>query len=275
MIIMHHRYATVGEVNIQNAHPFEWKHFYLMQNGTAKAFHNKYKTTHWQDVDSHNLLLYIESKTSSIEEVPEVLKEISEEVKESLGNIIIVERDTWTILFYTDWARESYIEFKGSKKLKQILNYSPTEKKWFSNKGYLICRFDFSIIKNTFQLEKVNKDKFYPYFSDTYSYFTPATSSWVDQEWDDYENTTYNSTGRVNNNLSYSSMEAEKNDIRDYFDNYASYNLWDLDGLYSEYILWYYWAISEKELYHTNYINYNLRELFIQEWNRRQSHYYY
>lgn len=270
MLIMHHRYATVGDVNIYNAHPFEGKHFYLMQNGTAKAFHNKYKTTHWQDVDSHNLLLYIESKTTSIYEVPEVLKEISAEVKESLGNIIIVERNTWIILFYTDWARESYIEFKDNK-LKQVLNYSPTEKKWFSNKGYLICRFDFSIIKNTFDNE-VNKEIFYS-SSSVRSYTAPIEDKQIDWERNDYEDNTYNFTDRISDNSN--TEEAEKSDIRDYFNNYASYNLWDLDWLYSEYLLWYYWVNSEKELYRTNYINYNLRELFRQEWNRRQSHHYY
>lgn len=160
LFIMHHRKATIGKIWLENVHPFKWKHFYLMQNWTADTFFYNYKTKYQKETDSETLLHYIEERTSNIYEVPSILEQLSERIVEDLWNIIITN---WkTILFYSDWARESYIDIEDNK-INWIYSYTPLTKKWFDNRWHMFFDFNWIIEKNTF--EKINISKYYFWFT--------------------------------------------------------------------------------------------------------------
>ena len=164
LLIMHHRKATIGAITPDNAHPFEGKYFQLMQNGTATNFHSGYADVYKKDTDTENLLHYIEDRTSNLEDVPEILEQLSSRMLEDLGIVIIVDKYSKQILFYADWARESYLDLDFiHMKVNGIYNYKPGESEWYENIGYIIFDFDFNIIRNKFN--RLNKDKFYLYYS--------------------------------------------------------------------------------------------------------------
>jgi len=166
---MHHRKATIGAITPENAHPFEWKHFQLMQNGTAQTFYNGHKLQYGKDTDTETLLHYIEDRTSILEDVPAILEQLSNRLSEDLGIIIMVCKNTKQILFYADGARESYIDIDYMHmKVKGMYNYVPWKDYGYENVGYIILDFNFNIIRDTF--ERLNKDQFYMYYSGNNSY---------------------------------------------------------------------------------------------------------
>jgi len=151
LTIMHHRKASIWDVNVKNAHPFKWNQFYLMQNWTIRKFYNKYSYLYKKETDSENLLSYIEENVSSLDKVPVLLKSLSSELHEDMGIIILVDYKTKQILFYTDWSRESYIDIdEKNNKIRGIFNYKPWTAYWYENVGYIILDFEFNIIENTF-----------------------------------------------------------------------------------------------------------------------------
>ena len=161
---MHHRKATIGAITPDNAHPFEGKYFQLMQNGTAQTFYNANKLSYGKDTDTETLLHYIEDRTSKLEDIPEILEQLSNRLKEDLGIIIVVDKRNNHILFYADGARESYIDLDFiHMKVNGIYNYVPGSNNGFENVGHIILDFDFNIIRNTFT--QLNKDIFYLYYS--------------------------------------------------------------------------------------------------------------
>ena len=118
--ILHHRKATIWDITLDNSHPFIWKHFNLMQNWTSKKFYKMYDDIYKWETDSETLMNYIESRTKDIRKVPAVLDNLAEQMDETFWNIIITNGNL--ILFYADWARETYINIKG-KKVESITNY--------------------------------------------------------------------------------------------------------------------------------------------------------
>lgn len=182
LALMHHRKATIWSINIENAHPFQWKHFYLMQNGTAKVFHTAHKEEHWKDVDTANLLAYIENKTSKLIEVPKILEDLTSKfLSDDFWNIIIKHNSR--VLFYSDGTRDSYINIdKENNKILSISNYKLEETKWFKNKWYIIFNLnDWIIEENTF--ENINQTAFsrYTNYVTTYywdDYYTKITKKW-------------------------------------------------------------------------------------------------
>jgi hypothetical protein len=155
--ILHHRKATVWAINIDNAHPFIWDKFILIQNWTIKSFNNSQKDTYWAEVDSHNLLHLIEENAETINEIPIIMEAFKEEYKDSYWIVIVLDY-IWNILFISDWARESYIDIKDNK-INFIWNYSKDLAWWYINKWYLIFNFDWDIIENWFK-EELNKELF-------------------------------------------------------------------------------------------------------------------
>lgn len=259
LFLMHHRKATIWKIWLDNVHPFEWKYFYLMQNWTADVFYHNYKWHYQKETDTETLLHYIEDRTSNINEVPSILEQLSDRIKEDLWNIIIYNWNNF--LFYSDWARESYIDISDNK-INWIYSYEPLLKKWFSNKWYIIANLKWDVIKNTF--ENINKDKFYFAFcwiqyekSYQYNKKNIRISPYKDlynQYDDDYR---YYDQGDYRNYEKYSKPEKEKNDV-DYYAEYEQMSTW-IDWLYwdnvslsqeqelfEEYLLRYYWYVNSK-----------------------------
>lgn len=104
LTFIHHRKATIWAINLSNSHPFIWENFMLFQNGTARAFNNKYSFFLWGEVDTQNLLKYIEYKTDELLDIPKILEDLSEETKDTFGIVVVSDWDRY--LIYLDWARE-------------------------------------------------------------------------------------------------------------------------------------------------------------------------
>lgn len=148
LCIMHHRKATVGKVSIDNAHPFIWKKFILAQNWTAIFFNSDYNNIYKQEVDTQNLLYYLEERCETLEGVLAELDYLSNKYKyDDFWNLIIISKDK--ILFWSDWNRESFIKIKWNY-IDMISNYEPWKKKWFKNKWYIIMNSKWEILTNWF-----------------------------------------------------------------------------------------------------------------------------
>ena len=174
LTIMHHRKASIWEVKIDNAHPFEGKKFILMHNWTAKKFFTKYGWVYKKETDSETLLQYIEHRVETIEEIPNLLENLCEELKENLWNVIITDIQRNKILFYTDWARESFLHFDWDNyKLRGIYNYKPWTSFWFANEGSVILDFDFNILD--FNFTEINESQYYLGYS--WKYTTPPVTT--------------------------------------------------------------------------------------------------
>lgn len=165
LVLLHHRKASIWDINIPNTHPFFASHFYLMQNWTAKTFFAEHKAKfYWKETDSETLLGYIETQTQELEQVPKVLEELEENTFDNFGNIIMMDR-WWFILFYSDWHRESYIDIEKNEeqkidRVKRITSYEPNTNKGYENKGWLIMDREWNVLINTF--EKINEKAFKP-----------------------------------------------------------------------------------------------------------------
>jgi len=167
--ILHHRKASIGAINIKNAHPFNGRYFQLMQNGTSQVFYNTHKLQYKKDTDSETLLNYIEDRTSNIAEVPSILEQLSSRIKEDFGVIILVDKLSGQILFYTDGARETYLDLDlENNKVNWLYNYEPWKKEWWDNRWWLLMDFSFNLLENTF--EKINEDTFYLFYSGNNGY---------------------------------------------------------------------------------------------------------
>lgn len=173
--IMHHRKASIGSINTDNAHPFKGKRFSLMHNGTARDFYSRYNGVYRKETDSEALLAYIEQRVVEIGDIPEVLVRLSDSLWEDLWNIIIIDTLNNKVLFYSDWARDSYISLsEDKKKVVWIFNYPPIEEQiklnrynqWYENVGHIIMDFNFNIIENTFMW--INSEDFFDFYSGRY-----------------------------------------------------------------------------------------------------------
>lgn len=184
LYILHHRKATIWEINIDNAHPFIWAKYTLVQNWTVRLFNVSGKEDYGQDVDSHNLLHLIEDFSNTLEEVPKVMKQFKKVYKDEFGIVILVDKD-WRILFISDGARESYIETFEWKVLS-ISNYETWTIYWYKNSWYILFEFDWTILSSKFETE-LNTTPFKE--KAKYSCALPAKSE-VDYL-DDYDDTKY------------------------------------------------------------------------------------
>jgi len=164
--IMHHRKASIWKINANNAHPFKGEKFYLMQNGTARKFFNKYSLIYKKETDSECLLSYIENHANTIEDIAGELTKLSDNIWEDFGIVIVICIKTKQILFYSDWARETYIDIDVENNLVNgIFNYIPGKPNWYENIWHLIMDFNFNLISNNYPANWLNKEIFYPYFS--------------------------------------------------------------------------------------------------------------
>jgi predicted glutamine amidotransferase len=145
MVLLHHRKATIWNITLANAHPFYSSWFCLLQNGTANKFFKLYWDIFKKETDTECLLAYIVRATKNISEIPLVLERLSKRIWEKFWNILVTNWDT--VLFFSDWDRESYIDIANNN-VKEIRNYKNTY--WYNNKWYLLFSKNWEIIKNTF-----------------------------------------------------------------------------------------------------------------------------
>lgn len=188
LIVLHHRKATIWDVNIQNAHPFIWKKFAIVQNWTSKVFHEAYKDVYKWETDTEKLLHYIETRADFLEEVPEVISSLSKAISDEFWNIILVDY-YGRYLFYTDWVRESYIDIDSEKGiLNNIFSYEPNTNKWYEHNWYILFNNLGQIAIDT--IWEKNKIKFYSYSNNyvytnawDYKQYTVSEILWL-KEWD-------------------------------------------------------------------------------------------
>lgn len=179
LFLMHHRKATIWDINLNNAHPFKGKYFTLMQNWTSRTFYIRYKMHYRKETDSENLLCYIERATKKIEDIPSILEKLSKKIDDKFWNIIVT--DGKKILFYTDGARESYVNIKWEK-VVEITNYK-NWLYWYNNNWFII--FDYSWNIFSMDMKDINTKYFYQYYT------TTQNTCWVNRStiypyYDDY-----------------------------------------------------------------------------------------
>lgn len=266
MLIMHHRKATIWAISEANAHPFQWKYFQLMQNGTASQFYSWNKLKYKKETDSETLLHYIEDRTSSIEEIPSILEQLSDRLLEDLGIVIIIDLKNNKFLFYSDGARESYIQVDWmNMKVLEITNYVPWQKSWYENVWYMILDFDMNIIENTFN--SLNTIKFNNYYSwkNWLNSFVPnkhELSYWYD--W--HDNWIYEWYGNDNNryynpktyNLTNSQLE-ERREIVGFLSNewgMCNFSNMSVEKAFEDYLMYNYWITMED--FPEDYIEYGI-----------------
>lgn len=174
---MHHRKASVGEVNLDNQHPFVWKKFLISQNGTSKEFYEQHKKEFPSDVDTWTLLQYLEKKCNTLEECVTELDLIDDIIW-----VVFVHTKDRTLI-YSDSTRCTNVitsEVWKKKKIKYLdtlTNYRPDSllgyRNWFhiiiDNKTSRIISEEYYNEVNTlpnpvYLMSKVHKIwKFYEY----------------------------------------------------------------------------------------------------------------
>lgn len=280
LTIMHHRKASIGSVNLDNAHPFEGNNFILMHNWTARKFFTRYGWVYKKDTDSETLLRYIEDKTDTIEEIPKVIEELCDRLQENLGNVIITDIARNKILFYTDWARESFLHFDWKNyKLKGIYNYKPWTSLWFSNEWSVILDFNFNIID--FDFKEINEAQYYYGYSwkytlppvttiakfqhKTWNYKTQSYYYDYEKEYEaiienEYENYIYvDPVKKEYKTGGYEELNEKEQLEFDYVQKYLLAEYWkdyanDMQEALTAYLIYYYWVdtIESYNLYHSD-----------------------
>ena len=171
LCIVHHRKATIWNIKLENSHPFTWSMFSLVQNWTMSYFFSLYKDTYKKETDSETLLCYIEERVDNIFDIPKVLSELLDDI----WNVIITD---WKyILFYSDWARESYIDVTDDR-VNSITNYPHNQKIWYVNKWYMILNYNWEIFVDTFY----DKNQFY--FMDLHYAKCWVLNDWIIEDWE-------------------------------------------------------------------------------------------
>lgn len=275
MVMFHHRKASIGGVELDNGHPFLGTHFDLMQNGTSRKFYNKCKNWTFLDVDgkplpapwtdSEMLLRWIETETSCLADVPDLLDGLSKELYgETFGCIMMRDR-YGNILFYTDGARETNIELsEDGKKVIRITNYPQDGVVGWKNVWSIFLDFEGNVLKNNFK--EVNKTSFYVKKTytktttsfkptvNTYSYTSPwYKASGADSQarihWSDWNNEIGKYVKRKENFNSDDQTE---------YDNACDFFFWNYEA-----IKWKPYHIAEEEYFKKNYGVRNNTEFFM------------
>lgn len=162
-VIMHHRKASMGTVKTENTHPFVSKRFFMVHNGTCKEsfaiadFLNVGK----KDTDSETILSVIESQAKDLKGVVPILDGFSRTEK-GIGTILLVEKRTNIILFYSDGERASFIKMKewsANEKIHSISNIDDDGEYDHKSIGHIFFKFDGTILEKDIQMNIYEKKK--------------------------------------------------------------------------------------------------------------------
>lgn len=156
LLPLHHRDASVGKVCLENAHPFVGKKFILFQNGTAKNFHFQYFLRYKKQVDSWNLLEYLEEHANTLEEIPELIQKLTQTTGDSFG--IVYVTDSKNHLLYLDGARPSYFHIQENK-LEGFANFCDEWNYGFTHIWHIIFRHCGEIVQTN--ISEFNREKFF------------------------------------------------------------------------------------------------------------------
>lgn len=155
LLAVHHRDASVWKVNLENAHPFVGEKFILFQNGTAKRFHAKFFLRYKKQVDSWNLLEYLEEHAKNLEEIPELIQKLTHETGDVFWIVYVTDRNK--NLLYLDGARPSYIDIKNQK-LEWFANFCDEGNYWYTHKWHIFFHHCWEIIDTN--ISEFNREKF-------------------------------------------------------------------------------------------------------------------
>jgi len=101
---MHHRKASVGNVTLDNNHPFIGSKFMLSQNGTAKEWYISIPMLDRKETDSETLLWAMEKECDTLLECVTFLNNI----KTPVGTINIFYEGN--MLVWSDATRGTYVD---------------------------------------------------------------------------------------------------------------------------------------------------------------------
>ena len=158
--ILHHRKASVGAVNMNNAHPFRAGKIVLLQNGTIRNFHKDYKDIYKKDVDTANLTEYLSAYYEIwwLRLIASELESLSMEYKEdNFGIIVILDKEE--ILIFSDGTRELNVKTNNNNKIREISNYKKRWNEWDSYFWHMILSYSWDIVEDELVLIETAKDK--------------------------------------------------------------------------------------------------------------------
>jgi len=171
--IMHMRKPSIGDNDIANAHPVKVNDEYvIIQNGTNKLITN-YAKIAYKDFDSTRCDTYYlgrylvdTMKNKNILQALSALKRMSG--YDTVGIVFLVNTKTWTVLFYTDGARDCYIEHTKSH-IWLITNYHPYDNDYkYKTTGHIIFNIkDGKIINKNISTTKTKKQHYRTYGNST------------------------------------------------------------------------------------------------------------
>ncbi len=231
-VMLHHRKATIGEVKIENAHPFVWRKFTLMQNWSARNFHKIYEKNVWE-TDTEKLLNYIETRADSLEEIPEVMRKLKEYTKDTFGNLLIRDRNK-RVMLHCDGDREIHIQYtdETETQIEYLSSYEAWKKAWKFIIGYLLFNFKWEVIEKNYEDKPKTTytynryDCGYDYLSDYSWYLEWRQKSLLAQqikEEQEQEAIEYDLVSDyINKNMVYVFMNSENNIL----ENYLEYTYW-------------------------------------------------
>jgi len=175
-ILMHMRKPSIGDNDINNAHPVKiTERYIILQNGTNKLITNFAKIA-YRDYDSNRSDTYYLGRylvdamtTGNILQALSALKRMSKH--DTVGIVFLIDLKKKTVLFYSDGARECRID-KTKKHVNMITNYHPTENiHKYKVDGFLIFDLDNGRIKGE-NIKETKKMQTTTAYTNTHNYNT-------------------------------------------------------------------------------------------------------
>ncbi len=169
-LLFHHRKSSVGNISLENSHPFKGEKFTLMQNGTDKKMKDWWaiEGVDANNTDTYCILKFLELHANNLDECVVWLTHLSD-VGIKLWVICVVEGDK--ILIYTDWDRELYIE-KTKDSVEFFSSVELGSKAKSKCEGYMVIDFKWNILID--EMQKLNE------LSSAYTYTPAKETNWWD-----------------------------------------------------------------------------------------------
>lgn len=174
-LLLHHRKQSIGAIDIKNVHPFIGKKFAVIQNGSSSVLSNWGAIEMGENDRSDTFFLsrLLESKCKNFADVCVQLERIS--LVTQLGVVIVVDKQTREILYFSDGARSFYFDLTSDNKrinyCGSLADDSLTE---YKNIGYAIWDFDGNV--KEMEIESINFHKKHP---TQQSFTTHSDYNWV------------------------------------------------------------------------------------------------
>ncbi len=162
-ILIHLRKPSVWDNDISNAHPIKIdKQYLIVQNGTCKLISSFGKVA-YKDYDDNRADTYylgrhlVDSMSKgNLLQALSALKRLSE--YSTVGIVFLIDFKKGTVLMYTDWARDCYLEYTDTH-VWLISNYPPHESDYeFKATGHILFKLhDWKIVNKNISIIKTKK----------------------------------------------------------------------------------------------------------------------